>query len=296
MNSLRNLGYISPRRGNPNQRFGPDQDAKTLLPVYNRVMEAYNLKETDRAESGISLLEQMTRDPECIDQAYIYLAKLYQESGRVRKALDVIKSGFERFPESYESLRLLSEYLTEAGEFATVIRILEKENAINMEQDPYVWLHLGVAYLNSRAPQKAIASFEKAIVIDDEYVDALQSLGALHLQRWLTRKEQQDYDRAIDLFNRIITIDPEFSRAYTSRGVAYLQWGKTEAAIRSWEQAIKVAPDAGKTYYYLGLAYLSKGDKPHAYLNLTRYKDKYYSVLSAEEQAELDRLIKLARD
>jgi tetratricopeptide (TPR) repeat protein len=109
-------------------------------------------------------------------------------------------------------------------------------------------------------------------------------------------KEQRDYDRAIDLFNRIISIDPEYSGAYTSRGVAYLQWGRTEAAIQSWEQAVKIAPEAGKTYYYLGLAYLSRGDKPQAYLNLTKYKDKYYTVLSREEQAELDRLIKLARD
>jgi len=78
--------------------------------------------------------------------------------------------------------------------------------------------------------------------------------------------------------------------------VAYLQWGRTEAAIQSWEQAVKIAPEAGKTYYYLGLAYLSKGDKPQAYLNLTKYKDKYYTVLPREEQAELDRLIKLVRD
>jgi arylsulfatase A-like enzyme/Tfp pilus assembly protein PilF len=296
MSSLRNLGYISPRRGNRNQRFGPDQDAKTLLPAYNRVMEAYSLKEVDQLEQGISQLEQMTRDPKCIDQVYIYLAKLYQESGRVRKALDFIKTGFERFPESYETLRLYSEYLTEAHEFATVIEILEEENAIHMEQDPYVWLHLGIAYLNSRAPQKAIKAFERAIIIDDEYVDALQSLGALHLSRWLTLKEQRDYDRAIDLFNRIISIDPEYSGAYTSRGVAYLQWGRTEAAIQSWEQAVKIAPEAGKTYYYLGLAYLSKGNKPQAYLNLTKYKDKYYTVLSREEQVELDRLIKLVRD
>ncbi|MGB2907344.1 MAG: tetratricopeptide repeat protein [Candidatus Aminicenantaceae bacterium] len=193
-------------------------------------------------------------------------------------------------------IRLYSGYLAEAGEFATVIKILEKENSINMEQDPYVWLHLGISYLNIRAPQKAIAAFEKAIIIDDEYVDALQNLGAVHLSRWLTLKEQSDYDRAIDLFNRIISIDPEYSGAFTSRGVAYLQWGKTEAAIQSWEQAIKIAPDAGKTYYYLGLAYLSKGDKPHAYMNLSKYKEKYSHVLSEKEQAELDRLIALVRD
>ncbi|MGB2908783.1 MAG: sulfatase-like hydrolase/transferase [Candidatus Aminicenantaceae bacterium] len=295
--SLRSLGYISPRRKVSHRvSFGPDKDAKTLLPMYNRVMEAYRLSEEGQEVEGISRLEGLTRDPQCIDQAYIYLARLLQETGRVHRALDAIKAGLDRFPESYEALRLYSEYLIEAQEFAAVIELLEAENAINMEQDPYVWLHLGTAYLHSRAPQKAIAAFERAIIIDSEYVDALQNLGALHLQRWLTQKKQPDYDRAITLFNRIISIDPEYSGAYTSRGVAYLQWGKTEAAISSWEQAIRIAPEAGKTYYYLGLAYLSQGDKPQAYLNLVKYRDKYYSVLSKEEQTNLDKMIKLARD
>ena len=297
MRNLRSLGYISPRKGGVQKdRSDPDRDVKTLLPVYNRVIETYLLRESGEAERGISLLEMMMKEPLCIDQVYIYLARLLQETGRLRRALEVIKAGYERFPESYEALRLYSDYLVEAQEFATVIALLEAENAVNMDQDPYVWLHLGIAYMNSNDIEKAIQAFEQAVAIDNEYVDALQSLGALHLRRWAASKQGPDYSSAIELFNRIISIDPEHSPAYISRGAAYLQRGRTEAAIQSWEQAVKVAPDAGKTYYYLGLAYLSMDDKPHAYLNLNKYKEKYYDLLSRDEQAVLDRLIAKARN
>jgi arylsulfatase A-like enzyme/Flp pilus assembly protein TadD len=296
MNQLRSLGYIAPAMREKNQRFGPDRDVKTLLPMYNQVMEAYGQRGTAGIEQSITKLERLIRNPVCIDQAYIYLAKMHHESGRLRKALQTLGEGLERFGDSYEILRNYVDYLIEAREFPSAIRLILGFNSLFMVQDPYIWLLLGVAHQNNREADEAITAFEKAIAIDEEYIDAYQNLGALVLSRWLTQKTQADYHRAIDLFNRIISIDPENSGAYSTRGMAYLQWGRTEAAIQSWETSIKLAPDAGKTYYYLGVAYLSKEDRPHAYINLTKYKQKYYHLLSTDEQKKLDRLIQLARD
>jgi arylsulfatase A-like enzyme/Tfp pilus assembly protein PilF len=296
MEKLRSLGYISSKSGAGNQRFGPSQDAKTLLPIYNHVTSIYSQREKISLEQSVSQLEQIIQTPNCIDQAYNYLSQIHFESGRLNKALEVLKAGLERFPDSYETLRLYSGYLLEAEEYTAMIQLLENHESINKEHDPYVWLQLGIAYLKNQQQQKAMAALEKAIAIDDEYVDAYQNLGALHLSRWLTQNDEEDYDRSVELFNKVIEIDPENSGAYTSRGVAYIQWGRIESAIKSWEEAVHLSPDAGKTYYYLGLAYLSKGDKPKAYMNFSRYKEKYYSVLSKEDQQKLDSLIKTVRD
>ncbi len=296
MEKLRSLGYISSKSRIGNQRFDPHQDAKTLLPIYNQVISIYSQRGKNPIEQSIAKLEHIIQTPNCIDQAYNYLSKIHFESGRLMKALEVLKAGLERFPDSYETFQLYSSYLLEAEENTTLIQLLENHESINKENDPYIWLQLGIAYLRNHQQQKAIAALEKAIAIDDEYVDAYKNLGALHLSRWLTQNNQEDYNRAVELFNQIIKIDPENSDAYTSRGVAYVQWGRIESAIKSWEQAVLLSPDAGKTYYYLGLAYLSKGDKAKAYINFSKYKDKYYSVLSKEDQEKLDSLIKTVRD
>jgi tetratricopeptide (TPR) repeat protein len=296
MEKLRSLGYISSQSRVGNQRFGPRQDAKTLLPIYNQVISIYSERGKNPVEQSIAELEYIIQTSDCIDQAYNYLSQIHFETGKLRKALDVLKAGLERFPESYETLRLYSSYLLEAEEVTTLIQLLENHESINKENDPYIWLQLGIAYLKNNQQQKAIAALGKAIAIDDEYVDACQNLGALHLSRWLTQNSKEDYNRAVELFNQIIKIDPENFDAYTSRGVAYIQWGRIESAIKSWEQAVQFSPDAGKTYYYLGLAYLSKGDKAKAYVNFSKYKDKYYNVLSKEDQQKLDRLIKTVRD
>lgn len=296
MEKLRSLGYVASKPAGNNESFSPSLDVKTMLPLYNQVTSIYSQKEKIGIEKSIAELEEIIQSPQRIDQAYIYLSQVYYETGRLNQALDVLKSGLKRFPKSYEILRLYSTNLLEAEQHTTLINLLENHESLNKEHDPYVWLQLGIAYLKIKENQKAVAALEKAISIDDEYVDAYQNLGAFHLSRWLTENSTEDYEKAVRLFNRIIEIDPENPGAYTSRGVAYIQWGRIDSAIYSWEKAVQLNPEAGKTYYYLGLAYLSKGDKPQAYLNLAKYKEKYYSLLSEEDQEKLDSLIKLVRD
>jgi hypothetical protein len=74
-----------------------------------------------------------------------------------------------------------------------------------------------------------------------------------------------------------------------------MQVGRVEDAIYLWEIALMLEPNLIKTYYYLGLAYLTQEKNVEAFNILSNYKAQTYTALSLEEQKRLDYLIRKAR-
>ena len=138
----------------------------------------------------------------------------------------------------------------------------------------------GLAAIEKKEIDTAIARFTEAIYLDPVYKDAFLGRGLAYLGQGKlgdSLKEQNRYQDAIKDFTEVIRLDSTFSVAYSYRGLAYNQKLKYDLAIADLTTAIRIC---------------SKSDKPDAY---DFRADAYHEQKRFElEIADLTEAIKLA--
>lgn len=125
------------------------------------------------------------------------------------------------------------------------------ENYLEAEKfDPenaYIKDELAQVYRDLGHYQKAIEYFKEALVLKPRFPEAQNNLGALYLLL-------KEYDVAIDYCQKaaddLLYKTPHF--AYTNLGVAYYFKGDNSMAARSFQQALKLAPEYSPAYFGLG--------------------------------------------
>ena len=86
---------------------------------------------------------------------------------------------------------------------------------------------------------------------------------------------------AIKSYEQAIRINPDYAEAYNNMGFALNNRGDLEAAIDSHKQAIKIKPDYAEAYLNLGVALYNKGDLGAAiesYKKATSIKPDYFEA------------------
>ena len=73
-----------------------------------------------------------------------------------------------------------------------------------------------------------------------------QARAAYSAGKALDRRGQ--YAKAIEKMDEVIRLDPQCAVAYSSRGFAALHLGRNEEALRDYNEAIRLAPEAGDLY------------------------------------------------
>ncbi len=288
---LRSLGYISSPQISRKTDFGPEDDVKTLLPFHNRSVTAWELYEEGRIQEGFDLVKQVITERKDVDVAYTNLAKMYNDQGQLKAALEVLELALENLPFNYGVILTYVSYLNLAGRYDDIIEILDAKPLPQMENDPEIWNYLGLAYSAKGDYRQAIAALELALTLDDEFAYAYRSLATVYLSRFFKDREKEDLERSIRNFEKAIEFEPEFAAAYNSLGVAYKENNRTDEAIRCWEKAFELRPDVGYPLLNLGLVYLERNDKVKALVFFKKYKDDFYSSLPPEEREKLDALI-----
>lgn len=289
---LRSLGYISSPQISRKKNFGPEDDVKTLLPYHNKAVKAWELYMEGKIQEGFDLVKEVLTERKDVDIAYTQLAQMYKEQGKLEEALEVLELALEHIPSNYGAILTYVSYLSLAGRYDDVLKILEEKQLPQMENDPEIWNHLGLAYSSKRDFEKAIDALEISLSIDDEYAVAYRSLGTVYLSRFLETRIKEDLEKSIRNFGMSVDLEPGYAAAYNSLGVAYKEYGQTEEAIRCWEKAFELRPDVGYPLLNLGLAYMEIGNKIKALDYLTRYKNSFYHLLPPEEREKLDALIR----
>ena len=296
LRKLRSLGYISNPQISRKQSFGPRDDIKILLPYHNKAMEAMDLYNKGKVKEGFELLKEVIEERKDIDVAYSNLAIMYNEEGRLKEALEVLKLGLEFLPSSYEILSTYVNYLINAGQYDEVIAILDKKSLRQIEFDPEIWNYLGIAHSSKGDFEKALEAFEMALSLENEYILAINNLGKVYLSIFLKTKDPEAYQKSLQNFKKAIELDPDYAPAYNGLGGAYLQAGNLDAAIYCLEKALKLKPGFDRALYNLGLAYLDKGDKVRALDYFNKYKENYYHLLSLAQREKLDVWIKKCKE
>jgi tetratricopeptide (TPR) repeat protein len=88
-------------------------------------------------------------------------------------------------------------------------------------------------------------------------------LAEIYDHRGAAYRSQGDLNAAIKDYDQAIKLNSKFAQAYNNRGVAYDHKGELDRAIADYDQAIKLKPTA-LTHFNRGNAYLGKSQYDHA--------------------------------
>jgi len=124
----------------------------------------------------------------------------------------------------------------------------------------------------------AIRSFELAIRIDPQFVNAWVEKGYAHFHLG-------EYSVAISSYNRAIELDVENASAWNLKGLAYYKMKNYEKAIASCEKAIDINPNEGMVWY-----------NKACYLTLSGKVDEGLDALRRSIEIDIQNARKAVRD
>ncbi len=152
------------------------------------------------------------------------------------------------------------------------------ERAIAIDEN-YVdaYYYWGLALVNLNEYDQAINKYQRAIAINENYLPAYYSWG-------LALINLNQYDEAIDKFKQAIAIDQNFLDAYNYWGLALINQKKYDEAIDKFKQAIAIDQNFLDAYNYWGLALINLNQYEEAIDKFERaiaidpnFVDAYYS-------------------
>lgn len=106
----------------------------------------------------------------------------------------------------------------------------------------------GLVHHRSGRLHEARTRYEAALARMPRHADALHLLGVIAMQ-------EQRYADALDMIGRAIEISPQ-ATYFDNLGSALRGWGKLEAAVESYEQAIALDPKQWRAHNNLGMTLL----------------------------------------
>ncbi len=259
------------------------EDPNNADHYFKRANLLYEQTSYDMAISDLT--KAISLDSSIVDY-YHLLSDVYLDYFKSGEALDVMEKAVEKFPKSIKSLLKLSELQLTLKQydasFFTVQKILNQD-----KQNAEAFFMLGMIYRAQGDKERAINSFQSAVELDPEIVDAWIILGDLFAEKDFKIAEKyydnairinpenvQTYhakafylqnnnriDEAIALYKIIISKDPNYSDAFLNSGILYLEKDSLDRAFESFNQMVSVEPENYLGYYYRGVSRMFNNDK-----------------------------------
>jgi len=163
---------------------------------------------------------------------YIGLGNLAEAEAAFRRAVD-LKPGYA---EALYNIGWISE---QRGQ----VDMAEKSYRESLEKNPgYVDSYVGLArlYATQQRYQEAVRELQTALGYQSNNADVLFALGGLYLRANLCRD-------AIPLLERLAQRNPQYPGGLTSLGLGYECAGDLERAKATYQQAIRIVPQAVNT-------------------------------------------------
>ena len=118
---------------------------------------------------------------------------------------------------------------------------------------------------------KAIKSYELAINIKPDYVEAYNNIGVIF-------QSQRKFEQALSIIKKAISFNSNFPEAFYNAGVALRELGDINEAILYYNRAIKLKKNYKEAHYNLGIAFqeLGKLDESIKSLRNAVLSDPYF--------------------
>ncbi len=116
-------------------------------------------------------------------------------------------------------------------------------------KDPVLWNKEGIAYHQLTQLPSARKSYEQALKLKPDYVEALNNLGTIYYA-------QRSFRRAIGWYNKALKLAPDQPKSasiYMNLGTAQFARKKYEEATTAYQMALKIDPDVFEHHSSFGV-------------------------------------------
>lgn len=172
--------------------------------------------------------------------------------------LDIVGDGRD-----YRRLWIAAEALASVALESEIWQKIAEELADDAHQLALFKFCCGLALKHRGAYKKALAYFEKAVLLDD-------TLAVVPYEMGIVYRHLGQHDYAIVALREAIRLWPEFVDSYNQLGITYFETGDYQRACFVFEAATALEPDNPHHFYNLGQAYKMLGRLEEAAQAFTR--------------------------
>lgn len=258
--------------------------------LYQRASHFY---EKEEYEASIRDLEKAKSIDSLRPEVYHLLADTYLDYYRSREALDMMEEVVRLFPERIPSLLKLSEMQMILNQNENSIFTINEVLRLS-PQNKDAFFMLGMNFRALGDVTRAINSFQTAVEMDPEMVDAWLILGDLHdsngskdaikfydnainiapdkpevlHSKAFYLQNNGDIPGALELYRQINIKTPSYTDAYLNAGLIYMEMDSLDKAFEQMNLLAGVEPQNPFAYYYRGLIHNAYGNYEAAAIDL----------------------------
>jgi eukaryotic-like serine/threonine-protein kinase len=265
--------------------LGPEHP-DTLSAMHNLAIAYFDSGRKDEAlklREEVLTLRRNVNGPEHPDtlKAMATLALSYFDAGRKDEALKLREEVLTldrkvlgpEHPDTLKAMDNLALSYSDAGRKDEAIKLQEEVLTLDRKllgpEHPYTLLvmdDLALSYSASGRKDEAIKLQEEVLtlrrkVLGPEHPDTLMAMNNLAI----TYKDAGRNEEALKLFEGVLAValkrnpnSPASAEAYAQLGFTLDAMGHGDEAIKSWEQAVRIAPDLANVQYWLGKALVDR--------------------------------------
>lgn len=169
-----------------------------------------------------------------IAEEQLQKARAAQEAGRLDEAETLYRAVLDIDLDNFAAAQALGLLLVRKKDFLQAEAYLTHALHLNSSM-PLVPYALALAVMGQGRPGDALINYERALVINPDYVEALNNRGLILLDTILKQE-------ALDSFDRAVAVNPSSASALHNSGRALASLGRTQEAKKRFEQAAQIDP------------------------------------------------------
>jgi tetratricopeptide (TPR) repeat protein len=199
------------------------------------------------------------------------------KAGQLEEARAIYEEILKFNPRHFDSIQLLGAIANQNKNWIVALELFK--SALKINQTAVVFYNQGIAFQNLDLIDDAQQSYENAIKLDRNYIDAYINQGNLLRKHNQLKESLVCYDYAIELnpsfpqlflnkgnvlrelkffkealltYDKAIYLNPDFAEAYSNRGVALQELKQFDKALDSCNIAIKIKDNLPEAYCNVG--------------------------------------------
>lgn len=277
--SLFNLGYMAEKQNNPEKAIEYFNKALEVNPGYDDALLGLTrmyMALGDYAQTKGNFLK-MNKSAVTPETWYFRLGYIEEKFEQWTEAVSNYREALRLNPRHTDTLNNLSELFLRRGNYPEALDLCQQLIALDPAEEKTYRNRMGRVYYAQREMEKAIAEYQRAIDLDPGTAANYYNMGLA----W----KSIDPEKAIGYYQKAIELDPEDMDNRDNLTLLYINLGRYEEALRTSEEAGRVAPRSPYPLSNRGLVYSHQGRFEEA----LPYYDQALALGSTDAQLFSDR-------